>query len=76
MFLPIVAHPAPGTLILHYGKKLSWKFELPWPSSSWEDYQILYFCDYLSFEENLVFYLKKKKKKKILEFPLLKDDLY
>jgi hypothetical protein len=41
----------------HYVRKLPCKYELFWLTDSWEeDFQIIqsYFCNYLSFEEDLV----------------------
>jgi hypothetical protein len=64
-------------LNLHYVKKRSCKAELFWHFGSWEELWLLndptlflHFYDNLPFEEDLVFYLKKK-----LEFPLSNNDL-
>jgi hypothetical protein len=62
------------TWIYNIYQTLSCKYDLFWLSGSGEDFYgphpILYFCDYLPFEEDLALNLNN------LEFPLPNDDLY
>jgi hypothetical protein len=68
----------PGTIMwtnfnVHYVRKISSKYELsgPWQKIFLNDpTPILYFCDYLPFEEDLTVYLYN------FEFPLPKNNLY